>query len=150
KESFINIGIHAYTATATERVRQDIVRELRLKEPQVLVGSFDRPNLVYRVQQRTDKLRQVLEVIRRHENESGIIYCIRRADVDELCELLTQKGVSALPYHAGMADGDRKQNQEAFISDKAKVIVATVAFGMGIDKSNVRFVIHAGAPKSLE
>ena len=150
KESFPKVGVHAYTATATERVRQDIARELRLVNPSILVGSFDRPNLIYRVKQRTAKLEQILEVIGRHAGESGIIYCIRRADVDELCELLTQKGISALPYHAGMTDADRKQNQDAFMSEKAKIVVATVAFGMGIDKSDVRFVIHAAAPKSLE
>jgi ATP-dependent DNA helicase RecQ len=150
KQTFPSLGVHAYTATATERVRRDIARELRLCKPAVLVGSFDRPNLIYRVQQRTDKLRQIMEAISRHPNESGIIYCIRRVDVDELCELLNQKGITARPYHAGMTEADRKRYQEDFISDRAKIMVATVAFGMGIDKSNVRFVIHAGAPKSLE
>ena len=150
KETFPSIGVHAYTATATERVRHDIARELSLKEPEILVGSFDRPNLVYRVARRSDLLGQVREVIDRHPNDSGIIYCIRRADVDSLTANLADAGLSALPYHAGLDDDTRRQNQDDFINDRARIIVATVAFGMGIDKSDVRYVIHAGAPKSLE
>src|SRR5947207_2593515 len=150
KETFPAIGVHAYTATATERVRHDIARELRLQEPEILVGSFDRPNLVYRVARRTDLLRQVREVIDRHPDDSGIIYCIRRADVDNLTASLVESGLSALPYHAGLDDDTRRQNQDDFIKDRARIIVATVAFGMGIDKSDVRYVVHAGAPKSLE
>jgi ATP-dependent DNA helicase RecQ len=150
KETFPGVAIHAYTATATPRVRDDIARELHLKDPEILVGSFDRPNLVYRVQRRADLLRQVREVIDRHRNDSGLVYCIRRADVDGLCADLQSTGYEALPYHAGMPDESRKANQDAFINDRARIIVATVAFGMGIDKSNVRYVIHAAAPKSLE
>jgi ATP-dependent DNA helicase RecQ len=150
KEIFPGIAVHAYTATATERVRTDIVAQLGLEQPEILVGSFDRPNLVYRCARRTDRLRQIREVIDRHRDESGIIYCIRRADVESLCAELVALGHQALPYHAGIADEDRRKNQDAFIKDRAKIIVATVAFGMGIDKSDVRFVIHAAAPKSLE
>lgn len=150
KEKFPKIAIHAYTATATRRVREDIARELNLTQPEILVGSFDRPNLVYRVQRRAELLRQVREVINRHGDDSGIIYCIRRLDVDGLCAELNAAGYKALPYHAGMDDETRKANQDAFINDRAKIIVATVAFGMGIDKSDVRYVIHAAAPKSLE
>ncbi|MES1213594.1 MAG: DNA helicase RecQ [Singulisphaera sp.] len=150
KQVFPQIALHAYTATATERVRNDIAAQLGLEQPEILVGSFDRPNLIYRVARRTDRLRQIREVIDRHRDESGIIYCIRRADVESLCEDLLAQGHQALPYHAGMADEDRRRNQDAFINDRAKIIVATVAFGMGIDKSDVRFVIHAAAPKSLE
>jgi ATP-dependent DNA helicase RecQ len=150
KEQFPAIGVHAYTATATERVRHDIARELKLKQPEILVGSFDRPNLVYRVARRTDLYRQVREVIDRHPDDSGIIYCIRRADVDNLTATLTANGLSALPYHAGLDDQTRLKNQDAFINDRARIIVATVAFGMGIDKPDVRYVIHAAAPKSLE
>jgi ATP-dependent DNA helicase RecQ len=150
KERFPNVALHAYTATATEHVRDDIARELRLANPDVLVGSFDRSNLVYRVQRRADLLRQVREVVQRHAEESGIIYCIRRKDTEELAAALTELGHAARAYHAGMSDMERKQNQEAFINDRAKIIVATVAFGMGIDKSDVRYVIHAAAPKSLE
>ncbi|MCD6162761.1 MAG: DNA helicase RecQ [candidate division Zixibacteria bacterium] len=150
KEVFPGIAIHAYTATATERVRSDIAVQLKLNEPKLLIGSFDRPNLVYKVGGIANKLKQVCEIIDRHKGESGIIYCIRRLDVDEMCSALNEMGYKALPYHAGMEDIKRKQNQESFIEEKVDIIVATVAFGMGIDKSNVRYVIHAGMPKSLE
>ncbi|MBI2827019.1 MAG: DNA helicase RecQ [Planctomycetia bacterium] len=150
KETFPAIGVHAYTATATAHVRDDIARELALREPEFLVGSFDRPNLVYRVQRRADRMRQIVEVIERHRDRAGIIYCIRRADVEQICASLQELGYKALPYHAGMPDEDRKRNQDAFANDETAIIVATVAFGMGIDKSDVRYVIHAGAPKSLE
>ena len=150
KKTFPNMTIGAYTATATELVREDIARQLNLKEPAMLIGSFDRPNLAYKVQRRTDRTKQVCAVLERHRDESGIIYCIRRKDVDELCATLGAKGYNVLPYHAGMDNGDRKKNQEAFIEEKVDIIVATIAFGMGIDKSNVRYVIHTGMPKSLE
>jgi ATP-dependent DNA helicase RecQ len=150
KETFPDVAIHAYTATATRRVRDDVIRELKLAEPEVLIGSFDRPNLVYRVLARKELRRQVREVIERHPNDSGLIYCIRRSDVEELCADLQASGHKALAYHAGLEDDVRQANQDAFINDRAKIIVATVAFGMGIDKSDVRYVIHAAAPKSLE
>ncbi|MBI3871700.1 MAG: DNA helicase RecQ [candidate division Zixibacteria bacterium] len=150
KGTFPDVGIHAYTATATAQVRDDIIRELHLQAPEVLVGSFDRPNLQYRVERRGDLLSQVVEVIARHPAESGIIYCISRKNVDELCEELTVRGHRALPYHAGMDDRSRKCNQEAFVHEQVEIIVATVAFGMGIDKPNIRYVIHTGIPKSLE
>ncbi len=150
KNTFPGIPIHAYTATATEQVRGDIARLLRLEDPAVLVGSFDRPNLVYKVERRTEKLKQVCAVLDRHREESGIVYCIRRADVDEMSARLTEGGYRVVPYHAGMQDEDRKRSQESFIQEKVDTIVATVAFGMGIDKSNVRYVIHAGMPKSVE
>ncbi len=150
KERFPHAALHAYTATATEHVRGDIARELGLVDPAVLVGSFDRPNLVYRVQRRGDLVSQLREVIERHPNDSGIVYCIRRADTEEIAAVLTELGHAALPYHAGLSDEQRHANQDAFINDRAKIVVATVAFGMGIDKSDVRYVIHAAAPKSLE
>jgi len=150
KEIFPDIAIGAYTATATEQVRSDIAEQLRLKEPQMLIGSFDRPNLVYKVRPRKNIIKQLCSVLNRHKNESGIIYCIRRKDVDEMCAQLRAQGYRAVPYHAGMNDEDRKANQEAFIEEKIDTIVATIAFGMGIDKSNVRYVIHTGMPKSLE
>ncbi|MDT8302089.1 MAG: DNA helicase RecQ, partial [Sedimentisphaerales bacterium] len=150
KKLFGDITIAAYTATATEHVRGDIAEQLKLKNPQILVGSFDRPNLIYKVQPRNNIIKQVCSVIDKHKGESGIIYCIRRKDVDEMCAQLESRGYKAAPYHAGMGDADRKDNQELFIREKADIIVATVAFGMGIDKSNVRYVIHTGMPKSLE
>ncbi len=150
KDAFPGIALHAYTATATERVREDIAKQLRLEKPKVLVGSFDRPNLVYKVERRANAFGQVRGVVDRHRSESGIVYCIRRRDVDSMCERLRAKGYSVLPYHAGMPGEDRKRNQEAFITEKVDTIVATIAFGMGIDKSNVRYVVHAGMPKSLE
>jgi ATP-dependent DNA helicase RecQ len=145
-----DVGIHAYTATATERVRHDIVQQLGLRSAEVLVGSFDRPNLVYRVERRADRLSQIRAVLDRHRGSSGVIYCITRKEVDQTCEALTNLGYRARPYHAGMDDGERRRNQDAFIDEKVDTIVATVAFGMGIDKSNVRYVVHAGMPKSVE
>lgn len=147
---FPGVKIHAYTATATERVRDDIIRQLGLESPQVLVGSFDRPNLEYRVARRGDLMGQINEIVARHADQSGIIYCMRRRDVEQICATLQQAGHASLPYHAGMSDDDRRRSQDEFATDKAKIIVATVAFGMGIDKSDVRYVIHAAAPKSLE
>jgi ATP-dependent DNA helicase RecQ len=144
------VPIGAYTATATEQVRRDIEEQLRLDRPQVLVGRFDRPNLIYRVRRRTSMSRQVADALEQHAGESGIVYCIRRVDVDELCEHLAGRGFRVAPYHAGMTDEARKCSQNAFIEERVDTIVATIAFGMGIDKSNVRYVIHGGMPKSLE
>ncbi len=150
KRLFPKITVAAYTATATEQVRNDIAEQLHLDNCRMLIGSFDRSNLVYKVQPRKTIIKQVCSVLNRHKNESGIIYCIRRKDVDSLCVELKQRGYSVAPYHAGLTDDDRKKNQERFINEKVEIIVATVAFGMGIDKSNVRYVIHTGMPKSLE
>jgi ATP-dependent DNA helicase RecQ len=150
KERFAGAPVHAYTATATPEVRADIIAELGLKDPVVLVGGFDRPNLVYRVQARTDRLQQVLGAVGRHRGEAGIVYCIRRSEVDELSGALVRRGLRAVPYHAGLSDTERRANQEAFVTERADIVVATVAFGMGIDRSNVRYVVHAGMPKSLE
>ena len=144
------ISLHAYTATATARVRRDIAAQLLLNEPLEFVGSFDRPNLLYRVLPRGTLKRQLQEILERHRGEAGIIYCTSRREVDALAVWLTGVGVPALPYHAGLSDGERSRNQDAFLSERVDVIVATVAFGMGIDRSNVRFVVHAGAPRSLE
>ncbi len=150
RDVFPRVPIGAYTATATAHVRRDIAEQLRLEKPEIFVGKFDRPNLLYRVRRRMQSSRQIHEVLERHRDESGIIYCIRRADVDAMAADLTRLGYRAAPYHAGMTDEDRKKSQNAFIEDEVDIIVATVAFGMGIDKSNVRFVIHAEMPKSLE
>jgi ATP-dependent DNA helicase RecQ len=144
------VGLHAYTATATSRVRQDIAAQLGLQNPLEFVGSFDRPNLMYRALARATLKRQLLEVLARHRRQAGIIYCTSRREVDALAAWLTTIGATALPYHAGLSDSDRTRNQNAFLSERADIIVATVAFGMGIDRSDVRFVVHAGAPRSLE
>ena len=150
RAAFPGVAVHAYTATATPQVRADIVAELRLRDARVLVGSFDRPNLIYRVRPRTDRLAQVTAAINRHRDQAGIVYCIRRSEVDELTAALARRGVRARRYHAGLSDDERRANQEAFVSERIEVVVATVAFGMGIDRSNVRYVIHTGMPKSLE
>jgi ATP-dependent DNA helicase RecQ len=144
------ISLHAFTATATARVRKDIASQLGLINPIELVGSFDRPNLIYRVLARSTVKRQLLEVLSRHRGQAGIVYCTSRREVDALAAWLREQGVRALPYHAGLADDERSRNQDAFLEEDADVIVATVAFGMGIDRSDVRFVVHAGAPQSLE
>lgn len=150
REDFPAASFHAYTATATERVRHDIIEELRLKNAAVLVGSFDRPNLTYRVLRRGNLHKQIQTVLARHDGEAGIVYCSSRREVESLAEWLKEEGHEALPYHAGLPDNMRAAHQEAFLDERADIVVATVAFGMGIDRSNVRFVIHAGAPRSPE
>jgi ATP-dependent DNA helicase RecQ len=144
------ISVHAYTATATARVRRDIATQLALHNPVEFVGSFDRPNLLYRVLPRATLKRQLLDVLERHRRQAGIIYCTSRKEVDALAGWLTGMGIPALPYHAGLSDAERSRHQDAFLSERADVMVATVAFGMGIDRSDVRFVVHAGAPRTLE
>jgi ATP-dependent DNA helicase RecQ len=144
------ISLHAYTATATARVRRDIAAQLGLLSPLELVGSFDRPNLLYRVLARANLKQQLLDILSRHRGQAGIIYCTSRREVDALSAWLRDNGVRALAYHAGLADAERSRHQDAFLEEEADVIVATVAFGMGIDRSDVRFVVHAGAPQSLE
>jgi ATP-dependent DNA helicase RecQ len=143
-------SFHALTATATARVRRDIVSELGLQNALELVGSFDRPNLVYRVLPRANLKRQLLEVLERHRGDAGIVYCTSRREVDALAAWLVEQEYRARPYHAGLDDQRRHDNQDAFLNEDVDIIVATVAFGMGIDRSDVRFVVHAGAPQSLE
>ncbi len=144
------ISLQAYTATATARVRRDITTQLGLQDPLELVGSFDRPNLLYRVLPRAALKRQLLDLLARHRGEAGIIYCVSRREVEALATWLTAEGTPALPYHAGLSEAERSRNQDAFLSERVDVVVATVAFGMGIDRSNVRFVVHAGSPRSIE
>lgn len=150
RDDFPDVSIHAYTATATQQVRRDIAQQLALREPLVLVGDFDRSNLTYRVLPRQDEWNQVLAVIERHKGEAGIIYCIRRRDVDELTAKLKKKGIDAVAYHAGLTRDERRHAQDLFASERCELVVATVAFGMGIDRSNVRFVLHMAMPKSVE
>jgi ATP-dependent DNA helicase RecQ len=150
KKRFPDVAIHGYTATASEQVQQDIAEQLGLRDPEMLVGGFDRPNLSYRVLRASGKFQQICDVVKRHQGEAGIVYCISRKEVDKTAAALAELGYRTAPYHAGLTDLQRRKNQEAFISDDVDVIVATVAFGMGIDKPNVRFVVHSGMPKSLE
>jgi ATP-dependent DNA helicase RecQ len=150
REDLPEASMHAYTATATPEVRRDIALQLGLREPVVLVGDFDRPNLTYRVLPRQDEAKQVLDVIERHRGEAGIIYCTRRKDVDSLAEKLRRRGHDVVAYHAGLLPEERREAQEKFSNEKCDLVVATVAFGMGIDRSNVRFVLHTAMPKSIE
>jgi ATP-dependent DNA helicase RecQ len=140
----------ALTATATERVRRDIQQRLALRDENAFVAGFDRPNLFLEVQPRMGGLAQLLAFLDSHREQSGIIYCSTRDDVDRLAAQLSAKGWSVLPYHAGLADATRRQNQELFSRDRVPIIVATIAFGMGINKSNVRFVLHYSLPKDIE
>lgn len=142
--------VSAFTATATREVKDDIVCTLRLHDPKVLVTGFDRPNLYFQVERTRRKDDFVIQYLRDHPGESGIIYCATRKNVDKLQELLTEYGFAATKYHAGLSAEARRKNQNDFIYDTAPVIVATNAFGMGIDKSNVRFVLHYNMPQSME
>lgn len=150
RERFPNVGVHAYTATATQSVREDIAAQLSHANPQFIVGSFDRPNLTYRVQRRKAVDQQIREVLDRHRDEAGIIYCLSRKEVDATAAELRASGYRVAAYHAGLTDEERHRNQDAFLNEEVEIVVATVAFGMGIDKPNVRFVVHTSAPKSLE
>ncbi len=147
---FPGVSLHGFTATATEQVRADIAAQLHLKDPKILVGSFHRPNLFYHVERRATGWNQVCNVMERFRNQAGIVYAITRDRVEQISQTLNQLGYRTLPYHAGLPEAVRTRHQEALINDEIEAIVATVAFGMGIDKSNVRFVIHAEVPKSLE
>jgi len=144
------VSLHAFTATATSRVRRDIAEQLGLRDPVELVGSFDRPNLTYRVLARSGLKQQLTDILGRHPHEAGIVYCTSRREVDALTAWLSEEGVRVCRYHAGLDDRERHRNQDAFLNEDVDVVVATVAFGMGIDRSDVRFVVHAGAPRSLE
>jgi ATP-dependent DNA helicase RecQ len=152
KAHFGDIPVLALTATATRTVAIDILRQLGMKRPTGFKGSFFRPNLVITAHKKgeRDSRRDLRGIIRRHRGESGIVYCLSRKSVDSVAAWLNGQGVRALPYHAGLPDEERARNQDAFARDEADVIVATIAFGMGIDKSNVRFVVHRDMPKSVE
>lgn len=150
-----DVPVLALTATATRRVARDILQQLGMRKPAGFKGSFFRPNLRITAHKKggegkRDSRRDILGIIRGKPNESGIVYCLSRKGVDSLAEWLNRQGVHAIPYHAGLTDEQRAQNQEAFARDEAQVVVATVAFGMGIDKSNVRYVIHRDMPRSVE
>jgi ATP-dependent DNA helicase RecQ len=150
REHFPGIPVVALTATATERVQQDIVQQLQLKEPGQFVASFNRPNLTYRVLPKQRPRRQVLDYVAGNRDVSGIIYCQSRRAVEDYAVALQEAGHKAMPYHAGLSQSERIANQEAFIRDDVQVICATIAFGMGINKPNVRYVLHADLPKNVE
>ena len=145
-----NIPVMAFTATATARVKSDIVSHLRLRDPAVFVASFNRPNLSYSVVPKDQPLRQILDFIARRKDDSGIIYCATRSSADRLAASLETRGLAARPYHAGLDAPTRAENQDLFLRDEARIICATIAFGMGINKPNVRWIIHHDLPKNLE
>lgn len=147
---FPGASVHAFTATATRQVREDIARQLQLRDPLVLVGTFDRPNLIYRVQARESVAAQITAALRRHAGEAAIVYCISRKESEELAAAARRCGIRAAHYHAGLAPEARRATQDRFAAEEIDVVVATVAFGMGIDRSDVRCVIHAALPKSIE
>ncbi|MDQ8186422.1 DNA helicase RecQ [Pelagicoccus sp. SDUM812002] len=150
RRRFPDTPFMALTATATDRVRDDIVKQLNLRNPTNYVASFNRPNLAYRIEQKQAVFRQILKFVQARPFDSGIIYCFSRKATEQTADRLRQEGIEALPYHAGMTPLQRGKNQEAFIRDEVKVVCATVAFGMGIDKPNVRYVIHQDIPKNIE
>ncbi len=145
-----DIPVIALTATATERVRTDIITHLKLREPEIFVASFNRPNLTYRVVPKDQPLKQIIDFVRKREHECGIIYCATRATTERVAEALAGRGFAARPYHAGLDADERARNQEAFLRDDTRIVCATIAFGMGINKPNVRWIIHHDLPKNIE
>ena len=150
KHWFPGVPRMALTATATPPTRTEIVARLELTDPEVFIASFDRPNIRYLVQTKTDARRQLLQFLESHRGEAGIVYCLARNKTETVAEWLREAGYDALPYHAGLANETRAENQRRFLTEDAVIIVATIAFGMGIDKPDVRFVAHLDLPKSLE
>jgi ATP-dependent DNA helicase RecQ len=150
REHLPDTPVMALTATATERVRADIVKQLKLREPRCYVASFNRPNLTYRVIPKTSPYEQLLAFVRARHNESGIVYCASRKSTESLARNLNEDGISAKPYHAGLTSSERTKHQESFLRDDVRIVTATIAFGMGINKPNVRFVVHYDLPKNIE
>jgi len=150
REMFPNAPVISLTATATEKVKEDIIQELSLKNPEVFISSFDRKNLNLRVLRKNKSFEKIREILEVKKGESAIVYCFSRKEVEQISEKLNYHGLNTLPYHAGLDPETRKRNQELFIQNKADIIVATLAFGMGIDKPNVRTIIHHTFPKTLE
>lgn len=150
REIFPQVPIIALTATAIHEVRKDIIQALKLSQPQIYKASFNRPNLFYYVKPKQEAYEKLVDYISKHSKDSGIIYCQSRNSAEHLAEALRQDGFRALPYHAGLSQDVRTENQEKFIKDDIEIIVATIAFGMGINKPNVRYVIHYDLPKNIE
>ena len=150
KEKFPDVPIIALTATADKLTRGDIIEKLNLKKPQLFISSFNRSNIRYIIEEKDDHYNKILEFVNSHIDESGIIYCLSRNNTEELAEKLVDNGCHAAAYHAGLSPDVRNKRQEQFKRDEIKIIVATIAFGMGIDKSNVRYVIHSNVPKNIE
>jgi ATP-dependent DNA helicase RecQ len=147
---FQDTPIMALTATATNRVRKDIIKQLGLREPGVYLASFNRPNLHYRIEPKQAPYQRLLTFLRAHEGEAGIVYCGTRKSTESLVHRLAGDGIRALPYHAGLERDEREHHQDAFLDDEVRVICATIAFGMGVDKPNIRFVVHYDLPKNIE
>lgn len=150
RERFPSVPILALTASATERVRGDIIEMLGIQEARQFVASFNRPNLSYRVVPRVTPLKQIVEILADHKDETGIIYCLSRAKTEAVAADLSKRGIKAIAYHAGLTSQERDKRQELFTRDEIQVMVATIAFGMGVDKPDVRFVIHHDLPKNIE
>lgn len=150
RDSLPEVPVMALTATATERVRRDIVERLKLRDPATFIASFNRPNLTYRVVPKDQPQRQLIEFVRKRSGESGIVYCASRAAAERTAEALAGRGFRARPYHAGLDAETRHANQESFLRDETQIICATIAFGMGINKPNVRWIVHYDLPKNLE
>ncbi len=149
-DEIANAPVIALTATATDKVQQDIQKNLGMLDANIFKASFNRPNLYYEVRPKKDVVREIIKFVKSHSNKSGIVYCLSRKKVEEVAETLNVNGIKALPYHAGLDAHQRAKNQDDFLSERAHVIVATIAFGMGIDKPDVRFVVHHDIPKSIE